>query len=476
MYEFKTNPFTHQKEALKVARGKHGFAYLMEMGTGKSKVAIDEFSILYVDGEIDIALIMAPKGVYMNWVNNELPTHMSIDADVLHWVSGGGGKTKQQEFRDFLSPRDRLRIFVVNIEAFSHGRKALDYVSALLKTGRTYVALDESTTIKNATSNRTKNIIKVGDLCKYKRIMTGSPITSSPLDLYSQFLFLDPRILGARSYFAFRARYAFMIEKVFGGRRVQVVAGYRNLDELSDKIQDHSFRVRKMECLDLPDKVYTTRQVEMTDEQNRVYAEMKKFAFTQLDEGSFTTATSALTLLLRLHQIVCGHVTDEDGDVRTLASNRVKELMSILDETSGDVIIWACYKHDVKVIREAIHAKYGEESLAEYHGGNVKTRDDEAQDFISNPNRRFMLSNQQSGGYGNTWVNAKTTVYFSNDYMYEKRMQSEDRNHRSGQEESVTYIDLVAEDTIDGYILKALRRKMNIADSILREDVREWVV
>ena len=475
MYEFKTKPYEHQKTALKAARDKEGFAFLMEMGTGKTKVAIDEMGILFSEGKIKTVLILAPKGVYMNWILKEFPVHLSVDADIIHWLAGGGNKTHQSALRSICTPSNKLRIVVMNIEALSSGTKALQFARHFMNSGECYAAVDESTFIKNAQSNRTKRVCELGLVAKYRRIMTGSPVTRSPLDLFSQFEFLKPAILGHRSFFSFRGRYAVMQQKEFGGRNVQVVVGYRNTEDLTARIKDHSYRVRKEECLDLPPKTYTIREVPMTEEQLRVYKDVKDTAFSEIGD-SFVTASSAITILLRLHQVVCGHVTNEDGDVITLKSNRVDAMMDVISEVSGDVIIWAAYKHDIRSITAALRAEYGDESVAEFHGGNTNTRQNDAARFTDEDSCRFMVSNQQSGGYGNTWINANTTIYFSNNYDLEKRLQSEDRNHRSGQEDKVLYVDLVSPNTVDERILKALRKKINIADTIMDEGVREWIV
>lgn len=476
MYEFRTRPYEHQKTALSEARGRRAFAYFMEMGTGKTKVAIDEMGILHNSGETDTAVVLAPKGVYMNWVRTEIPIHLGTDALVCHWLPGGGGRGHQKELMGLLEPHDhRLRILVMNTEALSSGTKGVTYLGKFLRSGRAYMVVDESTFIKNPGSNRTKRVVEMGGLAEYRRIMTGSPVTRSPLDLYSQFEFLDRSMMGFRSYYAFRARYAIMQQKEFGGRRVNIVVGYRNLDELTEKVDDYSYRVTKDECLDLPDKIYTRREVALTDEQQRAYSDMRSAAFTEIGEG-FVSASSAITILLRLHQITCGHVTDEDGDVHTLKSNRVTEMMTALEEISGDVIIWARYRHDIRSITEALRSTYGEESVAEFHGGNTRTREDDADRFKGDSECRFMVSNQQSGGYGNTWVNATTVIYFSNDYDLEKRLQSEDRAHRSGQHHAVTYIDLVSPGTVDEKILGALRNKINISDTIMGDGYREWIV
>lgn len=478
-FEFKTQPYEHQRKALRNAWKREAYAFFMEMGTGKTKVAIDEMSLYFEWGLIRAAVVLAPKGVYLNWLR-ELGVHMPDrvrDAGmIVEWRAGGGGAEHQSRLRSLLTVGEGIRVLVMNIEALSSGTKAAVYLRKFLAAHRCYMAVDESTFIKNPSANRTKSIVELGKLAAYRRIMTGSPVTRSPLDLYSQFEFLAPGLLGSRSYYAFRARFAVVQQKDFGGRKVQVVVGYKNTEELTAHVQRHSYRVTKDECLDLPPKIYTMREVELTDEQRRMYTEMKEFAVAELEQEGFVSANAVIVQLLRLHQLVCGHVTDDDGHVRPVKSNRLDALMEVIAETDGKVVIWSRYRYDIEQIAQALSREYGPRSVAQYHGGNTNTRQEDATRFIEDPECRFMISNAQSGGYGNTWTVATTMVYYSNDYDLEKRIQSEDRAHRSGQTRSVTYVDLVAPGTVDEKILQALRKKINISVAIMGDGFREWIV
>lgn len=477
-YTFKTRPYEHQRTALRRAMGRQGYAYLMEMGTGKTKVMIDEMGIEYDSGNVDCAIFMAPKGVYRNWVR-ELKVHCGCDYVVEYWESGGGSKTKQAALDKHLTPRSdgKLRILLVNVEALSQsGGVAEKYVTAFAKSGRCYMGLDEATTIKNPGATRTKNVIKLGQLCRIRRIATGSPTPNSPLDLFSQFEFLGSGLLGSTSFFNFRARHAMMQQKEFGGRKVQIVVGYRNVEQLNGLVSQHSYRVLKEECLDLPAKTYRMVDVELTDEQRRLYRQMKDEAFAELAGGAFVSSQSAITTLLRLQQMLCGHVGDADGNVHPVPSNRVDVLMQELEGVSGAAIIWSRFRHEIDAIAEAIRANYGEAALAQYHGGNTAIREADAQRYIDDDRCRFMVSTQQSGGYGNTWLKGTNTFYVSNSFNLEHRLQSEDRAHRSGQTEKCTYTDLCAVGTVDEKLISALRAKINIAETIMGDNPREWLV
>ena len=474
-YKFKTKPYKHQIDSLERSFDKKNFAYFMEMGTGKSKVLVDNIAILYDKGYIDGALIVAPKGVYKNWLNSEIPNHLPdhIDKEVVLWNTSTSEKNIKELSKVF-KPEVKLHILLMNVEAFSTAR-GLEFAHKFVNSHKTLMAIDESTTIKNPKAIRTKSIVKVGMNAKYKRILTGSPITKSPLDLYMQCYFLDPDLLGFDSYFAFRSRYAQMVSRNFGGRQVQIIASYRRLDELSSKVEPFSHRVLKEDCLDLPPKVYTKRIVELTPEQTKMYVTMKKLALAELN-GKISTAPHVLTQIMRLHQITCGHFKSDDGTIQEVKSNRINELISVLDEIEGKAIIWANYIYDVENIVKAIQKEYGEESVVAYYGKTSNNdRSKNIEKFQNNDNVRFFVGNPQTGGYGITLTSANNVIYYSNGYDLEKRMQSEDRAHRIGQKKSVTYIDFITEKTVDERIVKALRKKINIASQVMGEELKEWI-
>ena len=277
-YKFKTEPYAHQLKALEMSWNKEVFAYFMEMGTGKSKVLIDNISMLYDKGKINAALIIAPKGVYKNWYDSEIPNHMvkHINKEVVLWQALIN-KTQQFKLNTLFKAGIDLRILIMNVEAFST-KKGLEFAKKFLNCSSALVAIDESTTIKNPGAKRTKAILSLSKMAKYRRILTGSPVTKSPLDLYTQCFFLDPFLLDHQSYYSFRTRYALMRTANFGGRSVQIVVGYRNLGELSEKLKPFSYRVLKDDCLDLPKKTFMKRIVQLSPDQLKVYDQMRKTA------------------------------------------------------------------------------------------------------------------------------------------------------------------------------------------------------
>jgi SNF2 family DNA or RNA helicase len=474
-YKFKTKPYAHQLTALEKSWNKENFAYFMEMGTGKTKVLIDNVAMLYDKGKIDGALIIAPKGVVKTWYEQELPTHLADHIENVSVLWQANITKGQQEKLDSLFEIDSaLHILVMNVEALST-EKGVKFASKFINSHKTLMAIDESTTIKTPTARRTKNIIKMGVNAKYKRIMTGSPITKNPLDLYTQCEFLDPWLLDFASYYSFRNRYAEMKTMHVRGRSIQVVKEFRHLGELSDTVKEFSYRVLKEDCLDLPPKNFVKRHISLTSDQKKIYEQMKKHAIAMLNK-KVTTTVNVLTQLMRLHQITCGYVTADDGTIQEVESNRMNELMSILEETEGKVIIWANYQFSVSDIIQKLIKVYGPDSYVHYYG---LTPQEDRQDFIrkfqNDPKCRFIVGTPQTGGYGITLTEANTVIYYSNGYDLEKRLQSEDRAHRIGQKKNVTYIDIIAEDTIDEKIVEALRSKIDIASQVMGEELKEWI-
>ena len=472
-YKYKSKPFAHQKKALEMSWDKEVFAYFMEMGTGKSKVLIDNIAMLYNAGKINGALIVAPKGVYKNWFDGEIPNHMPdyIERKVGLWRT----KPDDKALKPLFSTGAELHVLIMNVEAFST-KKGVEFAAKFLASHDTLMGIDESTTIKNPSAKRTQNILKLSKHTKYRRILTGSPVTKSPLDLYSQCQFLDPFLLDQSSYYVFRTRYAICRKINVSGRSVEIVVGYRNLAELSDKLKGFSYRVLKDDCLDLPKKTFVRRTVELTDEQKKLYKQMKEEAIAFLN-GKMVTSATVITQLMRLHQITCGHFTSNDGKVQDVKSNRIGQLMDVLEEMEGKAVIWAHYRYDIKKIVEAISKKYGENAVVTYYGDTSTDDRQKAIKKIQDPESsvRFIVGTPQTGGYGITLTGASTMIYYSNGYDLEKRMQSEARIDRIGQEKPMTYIDLIAEDTIDTKIVTSLRNKVNIASEIMGEDLKAWI-
>ena len=478
-YKFKTKPYAHQITALEKSWNKAHFAYFMEMGTGKSKVLIDNIAMLYDKGKINGALIVAPKGVYQNWFDIEIPNHMPthIEKKMVLWKASfmKGNEIVSKEVDALFETGTDLHILVMNVEALST-KNGVTFANKFLSCHETLMAIDESTTIKNPEAIRTRSIVQLGRSAKYRRILTGSPVTKSPLDLYKQCEFLNEGLLDYTSYYAFKSRYSVLRTANFGGRSVQIVVGYKNLDELSERIEQFSYRVLKEDCLDLPSYSFTKRIIQLSKEQQKIYQSMKQLALAQQNGKLMTTAT-ALVQLMRLHQITCGHFKSDDGTIQKIKNERLDALMDILSEVENKAVIWAHYKYDIEIIVETIKKEYGPDSYVTYYGdtpseirqNNIKLFQDE------NSKVRFLIGTPQTGGYGITLTAGNVMIYYSNGYDLEKRTQSEARINRAGQKRKMTYIDIIAEDTVDEKIVDALRKKIDIASKVMGEELKDWI-
>jgi SNF2 family DNA or RNA helicase len=297
------------------------------------------------------------------------------------------------------------------------------------------------------------------------------------MDLWAQCRFLDKELLGdcGDNFFQFQYRYAIMNRRSVGTHSYNQLVGYRNLDQLSLLLKEFSSRITKDECLDLPAKVYIQRNVTLTDQQARIYSDLKDYALAHLGDDQFMTTTNVMTQLLRMQQILSGHTKADDGAFVEIADNRLNELMSCLEEIDGKSIIWSRFRHDVQRVTKALVKEYGPQSTVTYYGD---TSDDDrtmAIEQFQNGDAQFFVGNPQTGGYGITLTAAKNVIYFANSFDLAVRMQSEDRAHRIGQTNHVTYIDLIAEGTIDEKIVKALRTKMDIAALVMGEELKEWL-
>jgi len=467
-YIYKTQPYFHQRQALIKGAKLKNFAYFMEMGTGKTKVAIDNATFLYQQKLIQLVVVIAPNSVYQNWIK-EIETHCpEKDCNIfIHKVD-----------KKFQYLADKLNFYLINVEAFSHQSGVMILTPILTSLGRhTMVILDESTTIKNREAKRTKAICKLGIMAEYKRILTGSPITKSPLDLYTQCSFLSPSLLGFKSFLSFRNRYCMMEPIPVANDRVIMIPKYFiNLSELEDKLKSFSYRVKKEDCLDLPEKIYQQRFVEFTVQQKRIYKQMQEQAFAIIEDKEVSFANK-LTEIIKLHQVCNGFLKTNEGETVKLDDcPKVKELLKVIEEGDGKFIIWATYIYNIEFICNTLKKIYGNESVVSVYGDvSVNNRSIAVNKFQNDSKVKFFVGNPTTGGYGLTLTAASYVIYFSNSYNLEVRQQSEDRAHRIGQRKNVTYVDILMRNSIDILIVSALEKKIKISAETLGEVVKKWL-
>ncbi len=537
-YSPRLPPRQHQEEALArlgqrpcTPSSEDVFAYLCEMGTGKTYMILREWGEGVVAGCWDSLLLIAPAGVYRNWAALEVPKHLGepVASQLVQatWESGGG-VAKQREIVRLLTLQGSgcPRALFMNHEALATVPRALEVATLFLRTGRAMLVVDESTLLKGPESKitsvlcggawRKKFFPGLRKLAVARRIASGLVTPQNPLDLYSQFAFLDPRILGHQNYHTFRARYAVTqsvcflkteelwgylyracarrgVEPPFGLDREALLAelrrmnvyvqhatldvGFRNQDELSERIAPYSYRVLKDQCLDLPPKEYTVRHVDMPPEQSRLYRELRDQATSELESGHHISADSVIEQCLRLQQLLCGDAVDEEGVEHEVPELRTAALMALLADCEGKALVWVPWRRPLARVSRAIRKVYGEESVVEFHGGTPgRLRPEVDRRFQEDPKVRFCVGTQGAGGLARTLTAASLVVYYANNWRLDHRLQSEDRAHRDGLTHAVTYVDLIARGTVDEKIVAALREKLNLASAITRDGYRRWLV
>jgi superfamily II DNA or RNA helicase len=457
-FTFKTEPYQHQRDALAQSWNRQTWALFCEMGTGKTKILIDNIAMLFCDGQIDGALVIAPNGVHAQWIDQQIPLHLGDLGDVE--VATATWRSGRKIDEDILAAQaGRFNILAMNIDAINT-KKGYAAAEAFLHGHRAMMVLDESVRIKNPKAKRTKACLKLGKLAAYRRIASGAPITQGLEDLFTQCAFLDPDHLGFDSYYAYRNTFCITKPIPNAPPGAVKIVGYRNQDKLDRLVDRFATRVMKEDCLDLPDKIYVERQVELTTEQRRIYDDLRKEYYAEFGEGEIVRVDLALTMLIRLQQVVQGYLPTEEGDLVDLGTKRLDVLGDVLEETQGKAIIWARFREDIRRIRE----RFG--GVTYYGDTSADDRTQAIEDFTQGDARLF-IGNPQSAGTGLNLAVASTVVYYSNSFNADDRWQSEDRAHRIGMSGPVTYIDLVARDTMDENIVGVLRSKKDVASSIM---------
>lgn len=484
----KTQGMAHQLEALRRMAGRDCYALFMEQGTGKTWTLLADLERLHSAGKVNAALVIAPKGVHTNWVLREIPAHLATHALTMAWRAGAGKRVRAERDR-LLRPRIDgdvvpLRILAMNYDALGT-KDGFDFARRFINATRAVLILDESRRIKNPSSQRTRRVMALRPHAAAARIASGTPITNAPLDVFAQMEFLEHGLLGTTSYRSFVAEYSEvlpqthpmvrrLVERNPNAAMAQIIARdpdgsprYRNLERLAQLLEPHSFRVLKSECLDLPEKIYKQMFFDMTPQQVAAYRLLEDELRIQLEDDEEFTTVSALAALVKLQQITSGfvHIEGHPVSLGPYARERMKALIDVVEDLDGKFIVWARFREELRLIAEALQDQGIE--VVEYHGGVSVANRELAVDSFQNGSARAFVGQPQSGGIGLTLHAAETVIYYSNDFDLEHRIQSEDRAHRIGTKHNVVYIDIIATDTIDETIARALQRKMNVAAAVL---------
>jgi SNF2 family DNA or RNA helicase len=485
-YFYKTKPYDHQHEEFIRHGNDEARGRFWEQGTGKTKPTIDEAAYQYEQGSIDALLVLAPNGVHRNWISDEIPAHMPdrvLEKTRCHIWYSTDSKKHLASFESVLA-HEGLAVLVMSYDAVMTARGCKAW-KKFLKSRRCIYVLDESQRIKNPGAKRSKRIVGSHTAAPYRRCLSGTPVANSPFDVYNQLRFLDPEIwipFGIRDFGSFKQFFGvWETWQTHNGQTYPKCIAYRNLEILNRLMAELGSRILKEDCLDLPPKIYSKRYFDLSSRQAELYQQMKDEVILELETGDLTTML-AIVRLLRFQQITCGYLPVSDDD-RTLAeipggNPRLDLLVDTCEDLEQKAIIWCRFRKDIELINR--HKFFSAKNKCVVADGSVTGVARSANlDAFQKGDVPFLLGNPAAIGTGVTLHAAKTSIYYSNSFNYEQRSQSEDRNHRIGQDSPVDYVDLVAQlsgaDTVDVRIVEALRNKQDVASQITGDSLKSWI-
>lgn len=492
-YVYKTEPRKHQREILERTCDFKSHALFLEMGVGKTKTMIDNISHLYEQGKINGALIIAPNGVDLNWVIDEIPIHLPDrimkKSRIMRFSSKKKGTKAHKAEILWNRQHPGLAWLIMSYDAIM----TLDGKEAALKfleERETFYVLDESVSIKTPGAKRTMRIVRTAHRAKYRRILDGYPTPKGAFDMYSQLQFLDNDFWKQHGWgnFAMFKSYFGVYEQAFGkgSKEFEKLIGFDHLEELNQIVGTISTRMLKQDVLDLPPKIYHTRYFELTSEQRKMYDEMEEDYRIWVDSDTLVTANMAMVRELKLQQISCGYLPIGEGEPihRIEGRNpRLDLLEDFIDTNEDKTIIWARYRLDIELISEMLAKKGNRFSFVTYTGD---TDDDDrvrAKAEFQKGDAKYFVATPAAAGIGLTLHSAKNAIYYSNSYNLRHRKQSEDRAHRDGLKHPLNIIDFLGADTRDKKIMLNLCGKMDTGDAILgdaachdlRSQLKNWV-
>lgn len=479
-FPYKTQPYGHQSREFEITRKLKAWARFWEMGTGKTKTSIDETASLFFDKEINGLFVVAPNGVHRNWIVEELPRHLPDSIKrVMHWYSGQrhASRSHQSALRSVIdAPTTTLAALAMSYDSLmtEHGRLA---AREFMMTRRCMYIADEARRMKDPTAKRTKRMLNSAPFAPFRRILNGTPVSNGPFDVYSQIKFLDEKFWerhGISSFMGFKTTFANFKPIIGpGGRSIQVVDSYKNLDMLHTWLQEISSRVCKEDVLDLPPKVYSRMTFELTPEQQRIYDGIVEEFMVFLETGDIVSAPLAITRLLRLQQVTCGYVpADDTGKMVDIGKTnpRLELLETICEDLPHKAIIWSRFKRGIDDVCNLLGKR-----AVRYDGSTSEEDRAKAIESFQRGDAQFFVGNQQAAGEGITLHAARTVIRYARSFDLAVELQSDDRAHRIGQAFPVNYIDLVASGTVDVRISDCLEGKMDVAGQITGDRAKDWL-
>jgi SNF2 family DNA or RNA helicase len=465
-------PYNHQRDIVERRWREKYWGFLFEPGTGKSYTVIMNFANLYLIGEIDAVLYVAKKGEYANFATYQIPEHMPGNVRYKSWIYTGYASSRHVAvIKEALAPRPELRILSVNCEAIRHG-KAFEVAKAFLRSSRrAMIIADESTFLKDHRSAQHKAMMQLRPYAYYARIMTGTLITRTPVDIFNQSRFLDKYAMGYSGVTSFKVEFEEVETTFLGKRKFDKVIGIQNAEELRRRIRTFADVIRKEDCLDLPDKIYKKYAVPLTKEQVRLYEDFVNFAVAEI-EGELVEAVNALSVMSKLHQILCGQVRMPNGSYSRVKNHRIKitaELIADILDQEQKVVLWSHFRESTNALHEYL-VEVGYDVVRMPAGMKTEDRMERLNRFKTDDKAQIFLANPASSGFGITLTEARSTIYFSNSDNFEHRLQSEDRTHRIGQKLSCIYYDIHSPGTVEDAILERTKIKSEMRDLMMPKD------
>lgn len=455
-HKYKRPPMAHQRKGFLLTRDREFFGLFCEQGTGKTKIIWDTAAYLYARGEISgLAIVAWPNGVHRNWIEVEMPE------DLPEWCptaaafySSNLTKTKVKELESVITAPDKLRVLAFAVESFASER-ARDYLLRFLATGRILLVIDQSACIKNPAAKRTKFLVKkAGPMAAYRRILDGDPNTGGAEELYSQFTFLSPAIIGLDTWSAFKQEYCNI-------GYFNEIKGLKNTQALRAAIDGFSYRVLEKDCMDLPERIYKRWRFDLEPEELRVYQELRDEAIAEFS-GEQIISTLPIVAHMRMQQVASGWWPGQE--YKQLGSSRLNALMACLQECQGGKkLIYARFKRDIRLIQQTL----GKQALAYYGDINEEDRAEAKIRFQEDDEIQYLVGQQQTMGIGHTFTAAEYVIFYSNHPALRLRTESEKRAHRKGQLKHVKVIDLLANGTKDEKVLRNFKMQKDVAESIM---------
>lgn len=470
------SPMEHQDKMMDLAWGLDACAMFARMGTGKSFVTVHLTCARWKAGQIDSMVVICPSTLRKTW-EKEFAKYATIPYEICYHETRSA---KCDAFRDS-RPKDKLQVLLVSVEGLGVSEGYYDSACGFYPGRRVFSVVDESSRIKNPDAKRTLRTAELGSVSRYRLILNGTPIALGIQDLYSQYEFLDPNIIGMGDYWAFKTRYI-----VMGGYENRQVIGVQNADELMKAVIPYTCEVGK-EVLNLPPKVYMERSITITTEQKKLLRIAVKGADKD-PNAPMIKCENTLEKMLRCRQIVGGwlpravpskKVIDGiecevvDTVLEPLKENpKFQSLIELIEDNfvGSKFIVWSSFVHEIEAIHDKLSTIYGTKSVECYYGKTDQDARSVIEDrYCNDPSFRFFIGNTSAGGLGLTLISGENDVmvYYSGTNAYIERAQSEDRAHRIGQKNSVTVVDLVAEGTVDDIIVASIKSKMDIETYVI---------